>query len=168
MAHDPELVAETRGWFSRADHDLDAGAADLATEVPLTGDAVFHAQQAAEKSMKGLLTWHSRIFWKTHNLTELGQMCTAVDASLGSLLQRAARLTDYAWKYRYPGEPEEPPREEELLRSRWLARCTTRFSSGFRRMSGHRPVREARPTGTADTLRTSQKRATRDRRTSVL
>lgn len=25
---------------------------------------------------------------------------------------RAAELTDYAWKFRYPGEPEEPPREE--------------------------------------------------------
>jgi hypothetical protein len=28
------------------------------------------------------------------------------------VLNRAARLTDYAWKYRYPGEPSDPPREE--------------------------------------------------------
>jgi HEPN domain-containing protein len=112
MPLDPELVAETAGWFQRALHDLGAGQADLTADPPFTGDAVFHAQQAAEKSMKGYLTWHSRIFRKTHNLTELGGMCADLDASLDSLLQRAARLTDYAWKYRYPGEPQEPPREE--------------------------------------------------------
>jgi len=112
MPHDPELVAETQGWFQRAAHDLGAGAADLAANPPFTGDAVFHAQQAAEKSMKGYLTWHSRVFRKTHNLTELGGMCIDVDPTLEPLLLRAAHLTDYAWKYRYPGEPEEPSRKE--------------------------------------------------------
>ena len=112
MPHDPELVAETRSWFQRAAHDLGAGAAGLAAEPPFTGDAVFHAQQVAEKSLKGYLTWHSRVFRKTHNLTELGGMCIDVEATLEPLLQRAACLTDYAWKYRYPGEPEEPSREE--------------------------------------------------------
>ncbi len=112
MPHDPELVAECRGWLQRAVNDLGAGAADLAADPAFTGDAVFHAQQAAEKSMKGLLTWHSRIFRKTHNLTELGGMCIDVDATLEPLLRRAASLTDYAWKFRYPGEPEEPPNEE--------------------------------------------------------
>jgi HEPN domain-containing protein len=48
MPHDPELVAETRGWLQRAAHDLGAGAADLAADPAFTGDAVFHAQQAAE------------------------------------------------------------------------------------------------------------------------
>lgn len=112
MPHDPELVAETRGWFQRAAHDLGAGANDLTAMPAFTGDAVFHAQQAAEKSMKGYLTWHSRIFGKTHNLTELGGMCIGLDATLEPMLQRAASLTDYAWKYRYPGEPEEPSRDE--------------------------------------------------------
>lgn len=112
MPHDPELVAETAAWFQRAAHDLGAGAADLTAEPAFTGDAVFHAQQAAEKSMKGYLTWHSRVFRKTHNLTDLGGMCIDVDATLEPLLRSAARLTDYAWKYRYPGEPEEPSREE--------------------------------------------------------
>jgi HEPN domain-containing protein len=62
--------------------------------------------------MKGYLTWHSRVFRKTHNLTDLGRMCTSVDPSLEPTLGPAARLTDYAWKYRYPGEPDEPSREE--------------------------------------------------------
>jgi HEPN domain-containing protein len=53
MQPDPELVAETRGWLQRADHDLGAGGADLTAQPAFTGDAVFHAQQAAEKSLKG-------------------------------------------------------------------------------------------------------------------
>lgn len=34
------------------------------------------------------------------------------DVSLEPLLQRAAPLTEYAWKFRYPGEPEQPTEEE--------------------------------------------------------
>jgi HEPN domain-containing protein len=52
MPHDPELVAETRGWLWRAQRDLSSGALDLGVDQPLTGDAVFHAQHAAEKAMK--------------------------------------------------------------------------------------------------------------------
>jgi HEPN domain-containing protein len=121
MPHDPELVAETRGWLDRAAHDLAAGAFDLTAAPPLTADAVFHAQQAAEKSMKAYLTWHSRVFRKTHNLTEIGGVCIDVDATLEPLLRRTARLTEYAWKYRYPGEPDEPLRadtEEALALAR--------------------------------------------------
>lgn len=62
--------------------------------------------------MKGFLTWHSQVFRKTHNLTELGEMCARLAPGLEPLLRRAAGLTDYAWKFRYPGEPDEPPREE--------------------------------------------------------
>ncbi|MDR7523504.1 MAG: HEPN domain-containing protein [Armatimonadota bacterium] len=112
MSHDPELVAETRGWLVRARTDLASGRADLTVQPPLTGDAVFHAQQAAEKAMKGFLTWHGRVFRKTHNLTELGELCARLDPTLEPLLRRASGLTDYAWKFRYPGEPDEPPRGE--------------------------------------------------------
>ena len=112
MPHDPELVAETRAWLQRAVNDFGSGAADLSADPPLTGDAAFHAQQAAEKSMKGFLTWNSRVFRKTHNLTGLGGLCVSLDPTLEMLLRRAAFLTDYAWKFRYPGEPDDPEREE--------------------------------------------------------
>ena len=35
-----------------------------------------------------------------------------MDSTLRSLIDRAVPLTEYAWKFRYPGEPEEPSREE--------------------------------------------------------
>jgi len=112
MLHDSELVAETRGSLTRARDDLRAGEVDLGAAPPLTADAVFRAQQVAEKAMKGLLTWHSKVFRKSHNLTEIGALCLAIDSTLGPLLGRAATLTDYAWKFRYPGEPEVPPLSE--------------------------------------------------------
>lgn len=62
--------------------------------------------------MKAFLTWHSKVFRKTHNRAEIGQLCASIDGSLEPTLRRAAELTDYAWKFRYPGEPHEPPREE--------------------------------------------------------
>ena len=112
MPHDAELVAETRGWLELAKNDLGAGAIDCASDPPFTGDAAFHAQQAAEKSMKGFLTWHNTIFRKTHNLGEIGEHRGKIDPAPEPLLRRAAILTDYAWKYRYPGEPQKPPRDE--------------------------------------------------------
>lgn len=112
MQHDPELVAETRGWLRRAAVDLGAGAVSCSANPPFAGDALFHAQQAAEKAMKAFLSWHGKPFRKTHNLAEIGLVCAEIDGALEPLLRRAALLTDYAWKYRYPGEPEDPPREE--------------------------------------------------------
>lgn len=49
---------------------------------------------------------------QTHNLVEIGEACVAVDSTLEMLLRRAAPLTEYAWKFRYPGEPQLPPIEE--------------------------------------------------------
>lgn len=112
MAHDPELVAETRAWLVKASRDLAAAAHELKADPPFSDDAAFHAQQAVGKSLKNSLTWHSRPFGKTHNLTELGKNCAQLEPTLGPTVQAAARLTEYAWKFRYPGEPAEPTREE--------------------------------------------------------
>jgi len=112
MPHDPARLTDTRAWLAKAKTDLDAAAFELTAVPPFTGDVVFHAQQAAEKSLKGYLAWHDVPFRKTHNLTEIGKQCADLEASLSTLLARASGLTEYAWKFRYPGEPEEPPLEE--------------------------------------------------------
>jgi HEPN domain-containing protein len=112
MPLDAERIAEVRGWFVKAAEDLRAADFERTAQPPLSGDMAFHAQQAAEKAMKGFLTWHDRPFRKTHNLIEIGEACTAADSTLDALLRRAAPLTEYAWKFRYPGEPELPPLNE--------------------------------------------------------
>ena len=112
MRLDPALVADTRAWLTKAGMDLRAGELLLAAVPPLLGSAAFHSQQAAEKALKALLAWHDEPFRKTHSLEELGQQALAFDTALAPLVDRAALLTQYAWKYRYPGEPEEPARQE--------------------------------------------------------
>lgn len=108
MKPDPELIAETRAWFKKAAHDIRVAELALGDDPAMTDQAVFHAQQAAEKAVKGLLTWHGRIFRKTHNLVELGEACASLLPDLELLLRRAASLSVYAWQYRYPGDVDEP------------------------------------------------------------
>jgi hypothetical protein len=53
MAADPELTAETRAWLTKSANDLRAADALIHSSPPLLDEAVFHCQQAAEKSFKG-------------------------------------------------------------------------------------------------------------------
>ena len=112
MPHDALRVADTRGWLLKAADDLRGAEIDLAAVPPLTGDAAFHCQQAAEKTLKALLAWHDIPFRKTHDLAEIGQQCVALDVSLEPLCRRAEQLTTFAWIFRYPGDLEDPPVEE--------------------------------------------------------
>lgn len=112
MPCDPELVAETRSWFVKAAQDLGAAAHEFTAEPPFLADIVFHAQQAVEKSFKGFLTWHSTPFRRTHLLEEIGEQSLSVDPGLRPMVERVVPLTKYAWKFRYPGELDEPSREE--------------------------------------------------------
>jgi len=112
MPHDPALIAEVRAWLTKARKDLATAEYELQAVPPFADDIVFHSQQAVEKSLKAFLSWHRIPFRKTHNLVELGGACCQIDPSLESPLRRAAPLTEYAWKFRYPGDPEEATDEE--------------------------------------------------------
>ena len=112
MNNDPQRTADTRVWLHKASADLRAAELDLTAEDPLRQDALFHCQQASEKALKAFLTWHDEPFRKTHNLVEIGEQCAGKDKELEPLLRRAAVLTEYAWKFRYPGDPEEPGVQE--------------------------------------------------------
>lgn len=112
MPADPILVADTQGWLRKAATDLRAAKHDLAASPPLLADATFHCQQAVEKVFKSFLMWHSVPFRKTHSLEELGEQCLDVDSTLRALIDCVVPLTEYAWKFRYPGDPEEPSFDE--------------------------------------------------------
>jgi HEPN domain-containing protein len=114
MQHDPALLADVRAWLHKAKQDILAGRYELTAKPPFTADAVFHAQQAAEKSLKGLLASRDIPFGKTHNIMELGEACTRLAPELRELLGRAATLTAFAWMYRYPGSYEDPTAEQAV------------------------------------------------------
>lgn len=121
MAVDPEVIAETRAWFAKAFNDLRAAEALAATSPPLFDEAVFHCQQAAEKALKGFLTSNGCTFRKTHSLEEIGEQCLTIDPSMRAVVDQAAPLGEYAWKFRYPGGPS-PPRPDEVVEALASAR----------------------------------------------
>lgn len=108
----PEKIAEVRSWLKKAADDLRGADLDLAATPPFLEDALFHCQQAAEKSMKGFLTAHDRIFRKTHDLDELAAACEAIEPVLEGVLQPARDLAVFAWEFRYPGDAPVPLLEE--------------------------------------------------------
>ena len=112
MPPDPQQRADTDSWLRKALNDIRCGKIDLAAEPPAPEDAVFHAQQAVEKSLKAFLVWHDEPFQKTHDLGKLGSQAIRIDPTLDSLVEQIVDLTKFAWLFRYPGDPTEPTVEE--------------------------------------------------------
>jgi len=108
----PEKTAQTHAWLRKAASDLGAAELDLGASSPFVEDALFHCQQAVEKSLKGFLLWHDKSFRKTHDLRELSGAAISVDTTLEPVLKAAVRLTPFASFFRYPGDTEEPDPEE--------------------------------------------------------
>lgn len=50
--------------------------------------------------------------WLSKARLDLRSAAVEIDPSLEALLREAAPLTEFAWKYRYPGEFVEPPPEQ--------------------------------------------------------
>jgi len=85
----------------------------------------FHAQQAAEKYIKALLTFYGIAFGKSHDLPELALLLPStsrVPSEVGDL----SELTDAAVIARYPGEAEEFNREtaEKLLKQAQIVKAS--------------------------------------------
>lgn len=98
----------TREWLRTAREDL--ALAELATKAnpPLLAGAVYHCQQAFEKTLKAFLTWHGSPFGRTHDLTELVRLCEQIDPTFSTLAGDAALVTPYATQFRYPPIPVPP------------------------------------------------------------
>lgn len=97
------VLREVRAWIEKAENDFKNIALVLpAADAPL--DTVcFHAQQAAEKYLKALLTFYGIPFPKTHDLPELLLLLpneSRVAAEVGDLTD----LADAGVVARYPGD----------------------------------------------------------------
>ncbi len=106
-ARDPGLEVEVRSWLALAALDLEV-AVRLAQDPGFAPVALFHCQQAAEKAIKGFLTWHGTRFGRTHDLDMLGSLARPLAEGLEPVLDRAVELTPYAWLYRYPPDSPTP------------------------------------------------------------
>lgn len=129
------LVQDSWAWMWKASIDLNAARALL--DAGIVSSALFHCQQAAEKSLKAF-TLHEVPFRRVHDLEEIGTACASIEPSLAAIVKLAEPLTAYAWKLRYPGEPYEPgmPEAEEALK---IARMM------FDEVRSRMPAAEERP-----------------------
>jgi len=89
----------------------------LGDAAPLVGEALYHAQQAVEKALKGFLVWNGMEYPLTHDVRKLLDLCGPFDPTLDAEMRAVAGLTQFAVRFRYPGEEEQPTPEEA---QRWL------------------------------------------------
>lgn len=80
--------------------------------------------------MKAFLTWHNVPFRRIHSLEEIGEQCLLIEPSFRQTVDRAVPLTEYAWKFRYPGTVDEPTpteAEEAMLVARVVRQAVLDF-----------------------------------------
>ena len=100
-----------RQWLEKADEDRQA-MERLMEGNPILEMACFHAQQCVEKALKGFLTAHDRHVEKTHDLTDILELCVEVNSTFAQFEQTCEALTPFAVDARYPG-PRNPDTIEE-------------------------------------------------------
>lgn len=102
----------TRQWLIIANQDMRMATLAARADDELRGIGAFHAQQAAEKALKGFLAWHDAPFRRTHDLVELVEQCADLDPTFASLRGFAAFLTRFAEDSLYPGTGSAPDEQD--------------------------------------------------------
>ncbi|HTV48642.1 MAG TPA: HEPN domain-containing protein [Phycisphaerae bacterium] len=100
-----ELVRE---WLTRANRDLQAAQILASADKPLLDIAIYHCQQAAEKSIKAWLQSNDMPFSKTHDIEDLVEQALKIKPGFEKWIKAGAALTPYVAAFRYPGGSDEP------------------------------------------------------------
>lgn len=98
-----DRLALAQAWFRKADSDLADARRTIASEGPYD-TACFHAQQAAEKYLKGYLAWREQGLPRTHDLEELQRLCLEQEPLPELAALDLTELTAYAVELRYDAE----------------------------------------------------------------
>ena len=110
----PDKFELARGFFLKAESDLNTAQRMAESDGPYD-TACFHAQQPAEKYLKGLLAFQGEPFPRTHNLEELQHRGEALPAwPLAGL--DLTQLSSYAVEVRYDFEfwPDRQTAQEAI------------------------------------------------------
>jgi len=107
-----EKRTEVRNWLIKSRHDLGSARRLMEGDEPYLDTAVYHCQQAAEKTLKAFLTLHDVPFEKTHDLSVLLELSLAVAPSFEHWRDIAEELSPYAVRFRYSSDVLEPERGE--------------------------------------------------------
>lgn len=94
----------TREWIEKAEEDWHVmGTTYRARKNPAYNATCFHAQQCAEKYLKGRLAEAGIGFYRTHDLIQLLTQALAVEPSWAILQTDLDYLNSFSVIYRYPG-----------------------------------------------------------------
>lgn len=96
----------------KADADFDLADHLLAVGGAFPNAIAFNSQQAAEKYLKALLSWHQVPFPKTHDVEQLLDLIATVDAELAESLRDIIVFTPYGVELRYPGDRPDATHHE--------------------------------------------------------
>lgn len=102
----------TQDWLRHARSDLTVARRVESDPDVLPSQVVFHAQQAAEKALKGALIHVGTAFPLTHDLSELVKRWTASGRVWPEELAGVGTLNPFAVESRYPGYIHELTCEE--------------------------------------------------------
>jgi HEPN domain-containing protein len=111
-----DVLGQARKWLEKAEVDFRTIDILMAHPEPPSSSVCFHAQQAAEKLLKALLTATLTPFPKTHDLARLASLLPA-PAQLDIETDTWLELSYYAVDSRYPDDLAEYT--QELAHDLW-------------------------------------------------
>jgi len=123
---------ESRRWFEKAEEDLVMAQRAMDPTDPLPAMACYHAQQCAEKHLKGFLVFRNTSFRFVHDLVYLTQLCMEIEPDFSALLSAAEILGEYGTRIRYPSDEDTEPDEEAAREAIRLAEQVKAFVGGKR------------------------------------
>lgn len=147
MPRDAQQIEDTRAWLTKAALDLRAGEGDLTLEPPIPEDAMFHAQQAAEKVLKAFLAWYDEPFRKTHDLRELGRQCVRIDQRSIPPARKLRRLLPLPGSFAIRKSRQRRASKRQRRPSRSLVKSTRLSLAACPRRCDHESIRILWPCG---------------------
>ena len=134
----PEDVARDLAWqwLKKAASDLFVCEQLTRPEGAFSEAVAFHAQQAAEKSLKALLVWRQMEFPKTHDLERLLELAGEGDQALAESLRAAPSSPPTASCIAIRESIRRSPAKQPPRAWRSRGRSTRRWSSGCPRIFG--------------------------------
>jgi HEPN domain-containing protein len=115
-----------RRWFGKADEDIRTAEFALGMESAPYEIICFHAQQCAEKYLKGLLAFRDVDFPKTHSIEDIISMCAKPYPSIKVELDGADALSAYAVETRYPDDSDDTITESVAVEAISMAKKVRR------------------------------------------
>jgi HEPN domain-containing protein len=101
-------INEARSWTDNAFGDMRVAKHLLSTMHPIPVEIIgFHSQQASEKSLKAVLAYNETVIPRTHEITELVNICKTLGACFDIPEAVADTITEYAVKVRYKQETRD-------------------------------------------------------------